>query len=347
MAYQLEWCSWEITRKCNLNCRICLCGDKADTAGELSTREALKLCGELAEMKVQSVVLTGGEPLLREDWYQIAKTLSDSGIEPILSTNGTLIKENIAKRIEESGIKRVSISIDGSEEIHDGIRGKGSFAKAREGIACIKKYTTLPVYAATTVTKDNIEDIEAIKNFLTEMKVENWVIHLGLPFGNFKSGHVSTITVDDMKALVNQCYKFTKEDGKLKIFLGDNIGYYTEKELLIRSQALRTTKIPFYNGCPSGISTMAISHDGNILTCSLCVDDFIAGNIRNQSVREIWEDDSNEAWAWRRNFKKENLKGTCKTCQYVDVCKGGCPAVRYSLTGDIMGENLLCLYCGN
>lgn len=344
MEYQLEWCSWEITRKCNINCSICLCGDKADTTGELTTQEALKLCGELAEMRVKTVVLTGGEPLLRKDWSIIAKTLSDYGVKPVLSTNGTLIDERTAKLIAESGIKRVTVSIDGSEKIHDEIRGKGSFSKAREGIAFLRQYTSIPVYAATTVTKDNIGDIEPTKNALIDMGVENWIIHLGLPFGNFKSSNRSVVTIDDIKSLVDQCYKITKEDGRLKILLGDNIGYYTEKELLIRSQALETNRIPLYTGCPCGVSTMAISHDGNILTVSMCVDNFIAGNIRNQTVREIWADDSNEAWAWRRSFKKENLKGACRTCQYVDVCKGGCPAVRYSLTGDIMGENPLCMY---
>lgn len=339
---RLEWCSFEITKMCNLDCEICLCGGGRETEDELTTEEALKLCGQLRAMGVKRVVLTGGEPLMREDWDKIAMELTGGGIEVQLVTNGFFIDRKMAERIERSGINRVTVSIDGTEAVHDRIRARGSFARCRMAVEALRE-TSLQVFAATTVTEDNFEDLAGLRAELERMRIQNWVLHLGLPYGNFVERKVKVLGPDKMMDLIDFCYD-TAQRGSMAVYPGDSIGCYTKKEILVRRQALGTDSLPVFQGCPAGISTLGIGSNGDILTISMCVDGFIAGNIRHRPLREIWEDDENPAWRWRRKLRREDLQGVCRECEYGELCLGGCPAVRYSMTGEITGENQLCAY---
>ena len=343
VKYQLEWCAWEITKRCNMNCDICLCGAPQSREDELTTEEALELCKELMDMGVKRVVLTGGEPLMRADWEVIAGSLTDAGVDVWIATNGTLIQEETVEKMKAAGVGRVTISIDGTEKIHDGIRAEGSFAKCRNA-AELLLCAGIPVYAATTVTAENFNDLQELQLQLYDMKIKDWVIQLGLPYGNFVANDVNMLPPDKIKDLIDFCFSAVQEIPDMRIYPGDTIGYYTEKEILVRKHALGTDKIPVFAGCPAGISSLAIAADGDILTISMCVDRFIAGNIRETPLREIWEDDENAAWKWRRGLKKKNLKGACRECPYAEICLEGCPAVRYAMTGDVMGENKMCAF---
>lgn len=339
---RLEWCSWEITKRCNMDCDICLCGGPHIPEDELTTQEALELCRQMKEMGVERVILTGGEPLVRDDWEQIARELADGGIEVQLVTNGLRIDADIARRIEAAGISRVTVSIDGTEAVHDNIRTAGSYAGCRKAILALQN-TTVQVFAATTVTGDNFEDLPRLREALELMQVQNWSLQLGLPYGNFVSRKMKVLDPDQVQDLIDFCLE-TEIRGKITVYPGDTIGCYTKKEIFVRQQALGTEKLPVFQGCPAGISTASISSSGDILTISMCVDGFIAGNIRNQPLKEIWENDDNPAWKWRRTLRETELKGACRECRYAKLCLGGCPAVRYAMTGDILGENKLCVY---
>ena len=345
MKYQLEWCSWEITRKCNMDCDICLCGGFRDkTDSELDSREALELCAQIIEMGVQRVVLTGGEPLLRRDWDRIAGCLTEGSVEVQMITNGSLIDDKVIDRMQKSGIKRVSISIDGTEEIHDAGRMAGSFRKCCAAIKLLQE-AHIPVFVATTVTADNYDNLTALKGTLADMGVEHWGLQLGLPFGNFATRDVEVLPPEKIPELIDFCYQADRE-GDMLIYPGDNIGYYTCKEAVVRSHALNTSQIPVYIGCPIGISTLTIECDGAVTNMSLCLEDrFAEGNIRERSLREIWEDEN--SFAWRRNLTKDKLEGACGNCEYGDICLGGCPAVRYGLTGSLYSENQYCAYRSN
>lgn len=279
---------------------------------------------------------------MREDWDKIAKELTGGGIEVQLVTNGFFIDREMAERIERSGINRVTVSIDGTEAVHDRIRARGSFARCRMAAEALRE-TSLQVFAATTVTEDNFEYLAGLRAELERMRIQNWVLHLGLPYGNFVERKVKVLGPDKMMDLIDFCYD-TAQRGSMAVYPGDSIGCYTMKEILVRRQALGTDSLPVFQGCPAGISTLGIGSNGDILTISMCVDGFIAGNIRHRPLREIWEDDENPAWRWRRKLRREDLQGVCRECEYGELCLGGCPAVRYSMTGEITGENQLCAY---
>lgn len=341
MKYQLKWCSWEITRNCNMDCDICLCGGLRNEGGqELNSEEALELCDQMIQMSVERVVLTGGEPLLRRDWDRIAQRLSRGGVEVQLITNGSLVDPSVIEKMKTAGIQKVSVSIDGTEEIHDTGRMKGSFRSCCEAIQLLQD-TQIPVFVATTVTANNYDDLPALKDALVHMGVEHWGLQLGLPFGNFASRNVDVLKPEQISELIDFCYQADRQ-GDLLIYPGENIGYYTCKEAVVRSRALSTSKIPVYEGCPAGISTLGIGYDGTIVGMSMCVDRFTEGNIRTRSLKEIWEDEN--SFAWRRNMTRDKLQGFCGKCEYGDICLGGCPAVRYGTTGSLYSENHYCAY---
>jgi radical SAM protein with 4Fe4S-binding SPASM domain len=324
-----------------MDCEICLCGGFRDEKGkELTTEEALKLCEQIAEMKVKCVVLTGGEPLIRDDWDQIASRLSEGGVEVQIITNASLITPDIIERMKKAGIQRVSVSIDGTREIHDAERIEGSFAKCESALALLKA-AGIPTFVATTVTAKNFGNLSALKSELERMGVEHWGIQLGMPYGNFTAHAQDVLPPDKLMELIDFCYE-TSREGKMYIYPGENIGYYTCKEAIVRSRALHTEKVPVFSGCPAGISTLNIAYEGTILGMSMCVSGFLEGNIRKRTLREIWEDEN--SFAWRRKLKKEDLKGACGNCEYGDVCLGGCPAVRYAIQKDICEENPYCAY---
>lgn len=343
MKYQLKWCSWELTRRCNMNCSICLCGGSSgDPKKELSTEEAFSLCGQLAEMKVERVVLTGGEPLVREDWDQIAAKLHSSGIGVQMVTNGYFISPEVTRRMKGAGIDRVIISIDGTREAHDAERAEGSYDKCVQALGLLRE-AGIDTFVETTVTAMNFENLPALMHELRQAGVTQWGLQLGLPYGNLAQHPQDVLPPEKIGALIDFCYEASL-DGTMDIYPGENIGYYTCKESIVRSKALHTNQIPVFSGCPAGISTLNIAYEGTILGISMCVSRFIAGNIRKRPLREIWEDD--DAFAWRRKIRREDLKGACHDCRYAERCMGGCSAVRYATTKDICGENLYCAYRG-
>lgn len=348
MQYKLEWCSWEITRRCNMNCDICLCGSEKTAspseglAGELTKEEGLELCNQIAAMGVNRVVFTGGEPLMREDWDILAKALTEQKVEVQLMSNGYFIDQEMIRRIRESGVSRVCISIDGTEEIHDAGRMKGSYSHCIRAVKLLIE-NGVSVSCATTITAKNLDNLPELKTELVQAGVRHWLLQLGMPYGNMKHHKDQMVQPEDMDKIIDFCYN-ASDAGEIMIYPGDSIGYYTQKEALVRSRALNTEKIPLFRGCPSGISSLNIAHDGTILGMSLCVDGFIEGNIRERSLKDIWEDEN--AFAWRRRMNRQQLEGACRDCQYADLCLGGCPAIRFATTGKVCGENRYCAYAG-
>lgn len=339
MKYHLEWCAWELTRKCNMDCDICLCGtDRGNSREELTHEEAMDICRQLGDMQVQRVVLTGGEPLLREDWSEIASALTERNIEVQMVTNGYLMTERVLKEMRNFGIRQLSISMDGTREIHDGIRMIGSYDRCERAIALLHE-VSMPVSVVTTITRDNLHDLPGLKRELKRMQVDDWCIQAGLPLGNMSREKV--LSVDEIEELVDLCYEMSQERD-IRIHLGENIGHYSCKEAIIRSRAMGTEKIPVFTGCPGGISSLQICYNGLIVQSSMCSDRVSEGSLRDRRLQEIWEDP--QCFTRRRNMTAQDLKGVCAGCEYGAICLGGCPAVRYSLTGNLYGENRMCIY---
>lgn len=341
MEYKPITCVWEVTMGCNMRCGHCGSSCENPLPDELTTEEALDLCDQMAEMGLRWVTLSGGEPLTRKDTPELVKRLSNRGVSVNIITNGWLLTPQIARTLKESGIATVAVSIDGTEEIHDKIRKKGAFAHAREAFSILKEQG-INTGAVTTITKQNIDILDELKEALIKMDVKTWQVQIGLPMGNLKERPDWLIDPSQTEDIIDFCYTVAKE-GRIKIFPADCIGYYTNKELEIKKISYGTEAISLWDGCNAGTRGFGVLQNGDILGCTSIRDmQFIEGNIRERPLKEIWEDKN--AFLWRRGITKEMLSGSCKSCRYGSRCLGGCPNTRLTMNQDIYSENQYCAY---
>lgn len=341
MKYQPITCVWEVTMGCNMRCGHCGSSCTEPLADELTTQEALNLCDQITELGLKWVTLSGGEPLTREDVPILVEHLATSGVAVNIITNGWLLGKETAQKLKESGISTVAISIDGTPEIHDRIRREGAFEHARNAFLIMKE---LAIYtgAVTTITKQNIGILHELKEELISMGVKSWQVQLGLPMGNLKERPDWVLEPEQIKDIIDFAHETAKE-GRIAIYLADCIGYYTKKEMEIKKIAYQTNVIAPWDGCNAGTRGFGILQNGDIAGCtSIRSKEFIEGNIRQRTLREIWEDENN--FLWRREMTKDKLSGACRNCTYGSKCLGGCPNTRLTMNGGIYSENQYCAY---
>ncbi|MDE5910472.1 MAG: radical SAM protein [Lachnospiraceae bacterium] len=341
MKYKPITCVWEVTMGCNMRCGHCGSSCAEALLDELSTEEALNLCDQIAELGLNWITISGGEPLTRKDVPMLVERLSSSGVAVNIITNGWLLGGETAQKLKESGISTVAISIDGTPEIHDSIRKEGAFEHAKNAFLAMEK---LGIYtgAVTTITKQNINILNELKEELIKMGVKSWQIQLGLPMGSLKERPDWVLEPTQIRDIIDFAYDTAKE-GRIAIYLADCIGYYTKKEIEIKKIAYQTNLIASWDGCNAGTRGFGILQNGDILGCtSIRSKEFIEGNIRQHTLREIWEDENN--FLWRRKMTKDKLNGACRNCVYGSKCLGGCPNTRLTMNGDIYSENQYCAY---
>ncbi len=291
MKYQPITCVWEVTMGCNMRCGHCGSSCMEPLSDELTTEEALNLCGQIAELGLKWITLSGGEPLTRKDIPLLVKRLSSLGVTVNIITNGWLLERETAEKLKDSGISTVAISIDGTPEIHDKIRRASAFANARRAFLIMKE---LGIYtgAVTTITKQNIGILQDLKEMLIGMGVQSWQVQLGLPMGSLKERPDWILEPKQIKDVIDFCYDTAKE-GRIAIYPADCIGYYTKKELEIKRLSYQSGMVAPWDGCNAGIRGFGILQNGDILGCtSIRSKDYIEGNIRERSLREIWEDEN-------------------------------------------------------
>lgn len=341
MRYQPITCVWEVTMGCNMRCGHCGSSCATPLPDELTTDEALNLCEQIAGLGLKWVTLSGGEPLTRKDITQLVQRLSQSGVSVNIITNGWLMDRSMAEKLKKSGIATVAISIDGTKKTHDMVRKKDAFQHAEKSFQVLKELG-IQTGAVTTITNQNIHALGKIKEELIRMGVNTWQVQLGLPMGNLKERPDWLLEPEKVRDIIDFCYDTAKE-GRIKIYPADCIGYYTKKEMEIKKISYRTDMVSMWDGCNAGVRGFGILHNGDILGCTSIRDrSYIEGNIRERSLRDIWEDEN--SFSWRRTIKKEQLEGDCKTCVYGSKCLGGCPNTRLTMNGSIYSENKYCAY---
>ena len=316
---------WEITLKCNLKCIHCGSSAGRKRPEELSTKEAMKLCKDLAEIGSKQACLMGGEPFLRKDWYQLGKEIKDLGMDLLMISNGYAVDRDILSKLSRLEIYGLSFSLDGAESsTHDYIRGvKGSFDRVIKAISMSREYD-LPITVITTVNRLNLKDLPRLRDFLINRDIA-WQIQVAMPQGRFSRDLL--ISKEEFYALglfiANLRRKYSVKE--LPVIGAHCFGYFSKyiPHLGLSKQ---------WAGCQAGLSILSIKSNGDIIGCLTLPDDFIEGNIRNRSVIEIWE--SEDSFAYNRKFKEDTLGENCRKCKYGGVCRGGCTGVSVSLTGE-------------
>ena len=335
---------WELTKRCNLTCAHCRAeAEDIDFSGELSSIKIKKIIDDISSRYSPILVLTGGEPLFRDDIFDIASYAAEKKIRTALATNGTLVTDEIAKKIREAGIARVSISIDGSSaESHDNFRGiPGAFEKSVNGARLLKK-NGVEFQFNMTVTKRNVDEIDDILSFAVSEDAAALHLFMLVPVGcGIKIAETDMISAEKYEEVLNWFYDRSREVNiEFKATCAPH--YYR----IIRQRAKKEGRTLSFEtdgmaamtrGCLAGTGVCFISHRGEVQPCGYLP--VSAGNVLNTPFPEIWE--KSELFATLRDFN--TLKGKCGACEYRSVC-GGCRARAYYAENDMLGEEPFCIY---
>lgn len=338
MNYNLVTAVWELTMGCNMRCKHC--GSRCSIAlpDELTTTEALNLCDDLGDLGLKIMTLSGGEPTTRKDWPEIASRLNEHDIIVNMITNGWLVDQDFIEKAKKSGLRTVCISIDGLNDTHDLIRKAGSYKKSIDALEKLK-INNISTSVITSINKRNIKELDSLYSVFEHLGVSNWQLQFALPMGNFSEIPEWMISPSQINDIIDFAYR--KIGGVVLIALSDCIGYYSHKDIEINENFLQDDWS--WSGCGAGKHVIGILQNGDIVGCtSIRNKEFIAGNIRERSLRSIWEDTS--SFNWNRAFTKQNLEGFCNKCIYSDICLEGCSNVRYCTNGTIYSENNYCSY---
>ncbi len=346
MEFKPKWIAWEITRRCNLKCVHCRSSSEMEIKGhpDFSTEKAFAILDNIASYAQPVVVLSGGEPLIRKDVFDIARHGTEKGLRMCLATNGTLVTDEICGKIKDSGLRIVSLSLDGSTaEVHDDFRNeKGAFSGTVNAARLFKKHG-IEFIINSSFTKRNQEEIPEVYRLSKELGATAWYMFMIVPTGRGEGIMNELISKEDYEDILEWHYQMEKDEHDMLVRPTCAPHYYRvvlqkAKEEKVKFER-RTLKFSTggSKGCIAGQLICLINVDGDVLPCSYFPRS--AGNVMEQSFRDIWE--NSELFRELRDFRK--YKGRCGSCEYINVC-GGCRARAYSVYGDYLEEEPFCGY---
>ena len=335
--------AWELTAGCNLACKHCRGASTSQVPeGELNTKEAKHFIDEIVEMGNPILILSGGEPLVRKDIYELAHYGTEKGLRVALATNGTLVNAEVAKKLHEAGIKRVSVSLDGATaESHDEFRCvPGAFDGSMKGIEALKN-AGIGFQINTTITKRNVDEIPRILKMAEEIGAEALHIFLLVPTGRGKELKNEEIAPVEYERILNWFYEQQKST-KIQLKATCAPHYFRIMRQRAKKEGVEiSVKTHGYEamtkGCLGGTGFCFVSSIGEVYPCGYLP--ALAGNIKQQPFREIWDN----AQVFRDLRDTSKLKGKCGRCEFKEVCSG-CRARAYAATGDYLAEEPYCIY---
>ncbi len=335
--------AWEVTRRCNLSCLHCrAAAGLGPYPGELTTAEGLALLDDLAAMGQVVVILTGGEPLLREDIYDLTAHGANLGLRMVMAVNGTLLTPAIAARLKEAGVQRLSISLDGATAAsHDHLRAvAGAFEGALAGIAACRE-SGLPFQINTTVTRLNLKELPAIYELAISLNAAALHVFVLVPTGRGELIRDQLLAPQEYEETLRWLLD-RQQEGRLFIKPTCAPQYY---RLWRQDAQARGEKITpathgleaMTKGCLGGQGFAFVSYQGEVQPCGYL--ELVAGNVRETPFPEIWANSR----LFQQLRRVDDYRGKCHSCQYRKVC-GGCRARAYALTGDVLAEDPICPY---
>ncbi|WP_163338294.1 radical SAM/SPASM domain-containing protein [Desulfopila sp. IMCC35008] len=346
MDFEPKWIAWEITRRCNLKCVHCRSSSEEEVKGhpDFSFTEAKAILDDIASYASPVIVLSGGEPLLRKDVFDIARYGTDLGFRMCLATNGTLVTEDTCQSIKAADIKMVSLSLDGAKaETHDDFRNeKGAFAGTMNAIELFNKYQ-IPFLINSSFTVRNKDEIPEIYKLVKGLGATAWYMFMIVPTGRGEDIMEELIPENLYDEILEWHYQVEKEENELLMRPTCAPHYYriVRQKAKEEGEKFERRNLKFSTGgskgCLAGQLICLIDVDGEVLPCSYFPKS--AGNIKTTRFKKIWEE--SELFLNLRDFK--SYKGSCGQCEYVNVC-GGCRARSYAIHGDYLAQEPFCSY---
>jgi len=345
MDFDLKWLAWEITRRCNLDCVHCRSASSlASPAGVWDLDKAKIFLDDLAGFAAPVVVLTGGEPLLHKNVFDIAKYGTSKGLRMALATNGTKVTAETCRNIKESGIQIAALSLDGAgAETHDAFRRqKGAFDAVMNAARLFREHD-IPFIINSSFTKRNRADLEKTFVLAKSMGATAWYMFMIVPMGRAKEVLDELIGPEEYDKILRWHY---------------------EQELIETDIMMRPTCAPHYyrlvrqwakadginfkrrnlswstggsKGCLAGQTIALVDAFGEVQPCSYFAES--AGNCLEKPLSKLWYD----APLLLRMRDFDAYEGRCGACPYIKVC-GGCRARAGVLLGNDMEEDPMCRY---
>ncbi|MDN3515188.1 MAG: radical SAM protein [Candidatus Brocadia sp.] len=334
---------WNLTNNCNLSCKHCYANANQIKGKDLDGEEMIRLVHQLKQSEVKFAILSGGEPLMREDVFDIACELKSAGIKTYLSTNGILVREDTVDRIKEH-FDYIGISIDGEAEVHDSFRGrKGAFEDSLRAIRlCLK--TGLKVGVRFTLTKNTQKSLPFIfelarKEGIPKIYISH-LVHSG------RAGDLHDPGRDDYRRAVEfilkKSFEFVEKNVPVDVVTGNN-----DADAVMLLNAFKERYPDAYNrlyerlktwgGNQAGKRLINIDAEGNVKPDPFFPD--VVGNVKTRSFCEIWN--SNGILS-RLRENPRRLKGKCRECAYIEICNGNSRARAFIRHGDYFDEDPAC-----
>lgn len=343
--FKPKWIAWETTRRCNLRCIHCRSSSDSHAAeGGFDTADALRLVDQIADFHPSVLVLSGGEPLLRGDIFQIASHGTDRGLRMCLATNGTLVDATTCQSIKKSGIRIVSLSLDASSAaVHDDFRQQPGAFDGVIRAARLFRENGIEFIVNSSFTRRNQHEIAPTFRLAKSLGATAWYLFLIVPTGRGEDVLAELIPPADYEEILQWHYEQEKKESALLMRPTCAPYYYrvvaeqnrqTDDKLVRRNLKFSTGGA---KGCIAGQSICLIDHQGEVFPCSYFPHS--AGNVRRTPFREIWEQSA--LFAELRNFA--GYKGKCGQCEYLKIC-GGCRARAYAVSGDYLDPDPFCAY---
>ncbi len=341
---------WNATRSCNLRCRHCYANSEGKKdPDELTTAEAKEFIKDLAAFGAPVLLFSGGEPLLREDIFELGDFAREQGLRIAFSTNGTLITEKIAKKMKDIGTSYAGISLDGLGQTHDYFRQKeGAFSMTLAGIKNCQKYG-IKDGIRFTINKKNQNEIGAMFDFVEKEKIQRLCFYHLVYTGRGSGLSADELTHEETRKAVDLIIDRTADliakGSTAEVFTVDNHadGVYIylrmKKENNPRAENV-LEMLQMNGGNSSGIGFGCVSWDGEVYPDQFWRK-YSFGNVKKRKFSEIWTDLSNPLLKNLRDRKKL-LKGRCSKCKWVGICNGNFRAQAEAKTGDMWAESPTC-----
>ncbi|MGC8565896.1 MAG: radical SAM protein, partial [Thermoplasmata archaeon] len=315
-----------LTHACNLRCKTCYLSAGKPLKNELPTEEYKNIFFQISKMGFEMVYLLGGEPMLREDIFEIIQMAKNFDLYTSMSSNAFFINEKNARKLKDSGLDQVQISIDSADKNkNDFIRGEGSFKNALDAILNLKK-SGIKVSMGFTITKF-YNNVNAMVKLARSLGINVLNISVVEPFGRARIFNV----VPDREDVKNAIEMIKNHRGEIKLTF-NGFRFFLEEEIFNES----LENIPEnYHSCPAGHDRFVIDSNGDVYGCELLMHrEFLEGNAVKDDLESIWKNGFNV-------FRERKLPVECEKCKFKKSCQGGCPARSY-ISGSLDRKDPLC-----
>ncbi len=341
---------WNCTGRCNLKCAHCYSeSENVAQDGELSGDEARALIDDLAKLGTSVLLFSGGEPLMRGDLFELGAYAAERGLRPVISTNGTLIDKERARKIRDAGFGYVGISLDGLEKTNDEFRGvEGAFASALAGIRNCQE-AGVRVGVRFTISRRNAAEIDGIFDLVRDEGVPRLCLYHLVYSGRGAALQAEDLSRDEKRRAIDLIFRRTAElsgaNPDIEVLTVDSPAdgaylYLRQREHDADAAAETLRLLRLNGGNSSGERIGCVDNLGRVHPDQFWRNHTL-GNVREKEFSAIWNDPYSELLRDLRH-RRELITGRCASCKFLDICGGGLRARAEAATGDIWASEPAC-----